>query len=60
MSHVNMITVPATAKCTIGPSAVTRERCNAPAVTGFVASDGHTHYYECVAHSAAPKDRNAR
>lgn len=45
---LEMATVPVTATCTAGPSAVTGERCGAPAVRGFVGADGRTHRYECA------------
>lgn len=35
--------------CTIGPSAVTGERCGKPAVHTFIGSDGET-YAECADH----------
>ena len=37
--------------CTIGPSAVTGERCDKPAVTWFIGSDARV-YAECAEHAA--------
>lgn len=56
MPRVQMVTVPRTKTCTVGPSATTGERCGQPAVTGFIADDG-THYYECADH--APRQEAA-
>ena len=36
--------------CTVGPSAVTGERCGEPAVTSFVGSRGER-YAECSEHA---------
>jgi hypothetical protein len=47
-----MTSVPRTATCTVGPSAVERERCGKPAVTGFIGNDGK-HYYECEEHAGS-------
>ena len=38
--------------CTVGPSAVTGERCGKPAVTSFTSRSGKT-YYECAEHAPA-------
>lgn len=41
---------PAGQTCTIGPNAVTGERCGRPAVTGFTNSRGER-FYECADHA---------
>lgn len=51
-------TIPAPTTCTVGPSAVTGERCGAPAVVTFTGRDGKV-FAECaehdVSHIVAPK-----
>jgi hypothetical protein len=46
-----MTTNPVPTTCTVGPSAVTGERCGKPAVTTFIGTDGIT-YAECVEHAS--------
>ena len=38
--------------CTVGPSAVTGERCGKPAVSSFTTSRGET-FHECAEHDTA-------
>jgi hypothetical protein len=38
--------------CTVGPSAVTGERCGRPAVTSFTSRSGRV-YFECADHAPA-------
>jgi hypothetical protein len=53
---IQMLTVPRTARCTVGPTAVGGRLCNAPAVAGW--ADGPRHFYECAAHAPAEWERD--
>jgi len=44
--------VTTTHTCTVGPSAVTGERCGAPAITSFTTASGAV-FYECADHAPA-------
>jgi hypothetical protein len=53
-----MTTSTAPTTCTVGPSAVTGERCGKPAVTTFTGRDG-TVFAECAEHDASSTTTHA-